>query len=210
MIHSHLTHVKLLSSILIGFLITRDLITYVQFGCCFGLIKKLFSVPKFEFTKGFIHNLLSRFRFILSQCIIWTFVLNSSLIVIVNPSLLNPGPLHYLKVAAINCQGLIPFKELSSDHPSLDIPKMAELNSYLATHNSDILMLNETWLKKSIKKSELFPADIYKTFRLDRSDFTHPIDPNNPSKFRRNGGGVLIAIPRDIDVKSNKVEFKFF
>ena len=61
-----------------------------------------------------------------------------------NPSLLNPGPLQYLKVAAINCQGLIPFKELSSDHPSLDITKMAELNSYLATHNPDILMLNET------------------------------------------------------------------
>ena len=125
-----------------------------------------------------------------------------------NPSLLNPWPLQYLKVATINCQGLIPFKELSSDHPSLDITKMAELNSYLATHNPDILMLNETWLKKSIKNSELFPADIYKTFRLDRSDFTHPIDPNNPSKFRRNGGGVLIAIRRDIDVKSNKVEFK--
>ena len=71
-----------------------------------------------------------------------------------NPSLLNPGLLQYLKVAAINCQGLIPFKELSSDHPSLDITyKMAELNSYLATHNPDILMRNETWLKKSIKKS---------------------------------------------------------
>ena len=62
MIHSHLTHVKLFSSILIGFLITRDLITYVHFGCCFGLIKKLFSVPKFEFTKGFIHNIFSRLR----------------------------------------------------------------------------------------------------------------------------------------------------
>ena len=109
MIHSHLTHVKLLSSILIGFLITRDLIIYVHFGCCFGLIKKLFSVPKFEFTKGFIQNLLPRFIFILSQCIIWTFVLNSSLIVLVNPSLLNPGPLQNLKVATINCQGLIPY-----------------------------------------------------------------------------------------------------
>ena len=65
MIHSHITHVKLLYSILIGFLIARDLITHVHFGCCFGLIKKVFSVPKFEFTKDFIHNLLPRFRFIL-------------------------------------------------------------------------------------------------------------------------------------------------
>ena len=174
MIHSHLTHVNLLSSMLIGFLITLDLITYFYFCCCFGLIKNLFSVPKLEFTKGFIHNLLPRFRFILSQCIIWTFVLNSSLIVLVNPSLLNSGPLQYLKVATINCQGLIPFKKLSSDHLTLDITKMAELNSYPATHNPDILMLNKTWLKKSIKKSELFPADIYKTSRLNRSDFYIP------------------------------------
>ena len=72
------------------------------------------------------------------------------------PTLLNPGSLQYLKVATINCQGLIPFKELSSDHPSLDITKMAELNSYLATQNPDILMLNETWLKKSIKKVNFF------------------------------------------------------
>ena len=123
---------------MIGFLITRDLITYVHFGCCFGLIKKFFSVPKFEFTKGFSHNLLPRFRFILFQCIIWTFVLNSSRIVLVNPSLLNPGPLQYLKVATINCQGLIPFKELGSDHPSLDITKMAELNSYLDVKSNKV------------------------------------------------------------------------
>ena len=82
---------------------------------------------------------------------------------------------------------------------------MAELNCYLATQKPDIRMLNETWPKK---KSELFPADIYKTFRLDLSDFIHLIDPNNPNKFRRNGGGVLIiAIRRDIVIKSNKVEF---
>ena len=55
-----------------------------------------------------------------------------------NPSLLNPGPLQYLKVATINCQGLIPFKELGSDHPSLDITKMAELNSYLDVKSNKV------------------------------------------------------------------------
>ena len=39
--HSHLTHVKLLSSILISFLVTRDCIIYRHFGCFIGLIDKL-------------------------------------------------------------------------------------------------------------------------------------------------------------------------
>ena len=41
--------------------------------------------------------------------------------------------------------------------------------------------------------------DVYKVSRLDKSAKTHPIDPNNPNKFRKNGGGVLIAIRRDMD-----------
>ncbi len=47
----------------------------------------------------------------------------------------------------------------------------------------------------------------YKVFRLDRSPKTHPPDPGNPSKFRRSGGGVLIAVRRDVDVVSTKLEF---
>ena len=44
--------------------------------------------------------------------------------------------------------------------------------------------------------------------RLDRSSKTHPPDPRNPKRFRKNGGGVLIAIRRDLDIESNKVEFQ--
>ena len=65
-------------------------------------------------------------------------------------------------------------------------------------------MLNETWVKKSIKKSELFPVDTFKTFRLDRTAYTHPPD----TQIRKNGGGVFIGIRRDLDIKSSKVEFK--
>ena len=75
-------------------------------------------------------------------------------------------------------------------------------------HKPDILMLNETWLKKSIKKSELFSLETYKIFRLDRTAHTHPIDPSNPTKFRKNGGGVLIVVRRDLDIISTKLEFK--
>ena len=83
---------------------------------------------------------------------------------------------------------------------------MHELNFYLSDSKPDILMLNETWLKKTISDSEIFPSD-YKVFRLDRSPKTHPPDPNNPDKFRKNGGGVLIAIRRDLDIVSTKLDF---
>ena len=63
-------------------------------------------------------------------------------------------------------------------------------------------------LKKSIKDSELFPTNIYEVFRLDRSVKTHPINPNNPSKFRKNGGGVFIGIRRDLDIVSIKLEIQ--
>ena len=34
----------------------------------------------------------------------------------------------------------------------------------------------------------------------------HPPDPNDPEKFRRNGGGVMIAIRSDLDVRSKKIK----
>ena len=209
MINNLISHVKIFSSILLGFLVTRDCIIYRHFGCFIGLINKLIcAAPKPHQSGGLCYSLLHNTRNMVSTCLLWIYVLNSCLIIIVNPSLLNPGPVNSLKVAAFNCQGLIPFKDLDSIHPSLDITKLAEINSYLVLHKPDIIMLNETWLKKSIKKSELFPIDTYKTFRLDRSDKTHPIDPNDSTKFRRNGGGVLISIRRDLDIVSTKLEFK--
>ena len=63
-----------------------------------------------------------------------------------------------LKVMAFNCQGLIPFRELHNDHPMLDVTKMHKIDQFLDLHKPDIFMLNETWLKKSIKNSELFPV----------------------------------------------------
>ena len=52
------------------------------------------------------------------------------------------------------------------------------------------------------------PNDTYKFFRLDRSQKTHPIDPNNPDKFKKNGGGVLIAIKIDLDCETKTVKLK--
>ena len=71
-----------------------------------------------------------------------------------------------------------------------------------------MIILNETWLKSSILDEEIFSINDYKVFRCDRSELTHPSDPNNPSKFRKNDGGVLIAISSKLQVSSNSINLK--
>ena len=77
---------------------------------------------------------------------------------------------------------------------------------FLFRDKPDILILNETWLKKSILDNEILPSN-YKIFRLDRTIASHPWDPNQPKKYRKNGGGVLIAHRNDLDVSSTKISF---
>ncbi len=81
--------------------------------------------------------------------------------------------------------------------------KLHEFHGYLYTQKPDVVILNETWLKKCILSKEILP-DNYKVFRLDRSLETHPFDMAHPKKFRKNGGGVLIAHRADIDISSAK------
>ncbi len=104
--------------------------------------------------------------------------------VIVNPSLLNPGP-NNLSVVYQNIQGFIPFSDLGVDNPKLDRNKLAEFHGYLNVNKPDIIVLNETWLKPSITDNEIINDNQYKLFRKDRSPKSHPPDPNNPSKFRK-------------------------
>ena len=88
------------------------------------------------------------------------------MIVVVNSSLKNPGPAN-MNVNNVNgnanyvicdtlgiyyqsVQGLIPFTELNETHPNLDNTKLSELHVYVYDKQPDIIILNETWLKKSI------------------------------------------------------------
>ena len=147
----------------------------------------------------------------LSVLVVWLFGLNIFLITVVNPGIVNPGPVNpgpgsNLKVYFQNVQGLIPFGELKNNHPMLDITKCLELSTYLKEYKIDIAILNETWLKKSILDSEILPATQYKIFRCDRSNKAHPSDPMNPKRFRRNGGGVLIAVRNDLKVTSKEIK----
>ncbi len=152
-------------------ILRRDLLSYRFFGIYFGILRKLmfhgFSTKK-------LYSNLSTFQFIAGNvsilcagCLMWIFSLNSILIVIINPSILNPGPKlpSSISVTSFNVHGLIPFSQLNEEHPSLDVTKLHELNFYLADSKPDILMLNETWLKKTVLDSEIFPPD-YKIFRL--------------------------------------------
>ena len=84
--------------------------------------------------------------------------------------------------------------------------KLHELHGFLFRNKPDILILNETWLKKSLLDNEISPNN-YKIFRLDRTIASHPWDPNQPKKFRKNGGGILIAHRNDLDIGSTKISF---
>jgi endonuclease/exonuclease/phosphatase family metal-dependent hydrolase len=157
----------------------------------------------------FVHT--SRFKQFLSTALLAILLLNFLLIAIVNPSLLNPGPVNnnnQLQVFYQNVQGLIPFSDLGSAHPRLIRTKLLELNFYVHSKNPDIVILNETWLKRSIKDSEIFESSNYNVFRSDRSQLTHPCDPSNPKKFRKNGGGVLIAIRSDLIATCKRISMK--
>ena len=107
------------------------------------------------------------------------------------------------QIAGRDIHGLINTRDLASDSPPLNMTKVHEIHGYILTNRPDIVILNETWLKRSILDSEVLP-DNYKVFRLDRSLKSHPIDPMQPKKFRKNGGGILIAHRSDIDISSVK------
>lgn len=150
----------------------------------------------------------SRKSILLYRCfrrfLVWIGVINLLLLTYSNMSINNPGPPQNLSVLYQNVQGLIPVSELINRNPSLNETKLAELQAHVYTNKPDIIILNETWLKESINDNEIFPPEAYKIFRCDRSTNSHPLDPNNPNRFRKNGGGVLTAINSSSDVTSQK------
>jgi hypothetical protein len=102
-------------------------------------------------------------------------------------------------------QGFIPFSQLNAGHPKLDHTKIYELNAHFEETNPDIVLLTETWLEKSVLDHEVINSPNYKIYRSDRTQVTHPADPNNPRKFRKNGGGVLIAVTADIQAEIKRL-----
>lgn len=145
---------------------------------------------------------MSRLTRLLFGLMLWMLLINYLLVAIVNPSLLNPGPIKdtNLSVLHLNVQGLIPFGELKNENPLLHNRKLYELNEHIEYKKPDIIIYNETWLKPSISDSEIINTDNYKIFRVDRSNYTHSL--------KEFGGGVLIGIRRDLDIISKIVPVK--
>ena len=129
----------------------------------------------------------------------------------INSSLKNPGPDTPIKGLCIfyqNVQGLIPFTDLSKKHPNLDNTKISEIHAFICDKRPAIIIFNETWLKDTILDQEILPSNEYKIFRQDRSNDSQPQDIDNPQKFRRNGGGVLIAFNCSLKVSSSVINLK--
>ena len=144
--------------------------------------------------------------------LIWITISNMILLTVCNMSITNPGPAtkNNMKLSVFyqNVQGLIPIKDLGNENPLLNTTKVAELQAHIYKKEYDIVILNETWLTKNIHNNEIFSPNSYNVFREDRSLATHPADPNDKFKFRKNGGGVLIAIKTDIEVNPKKLNIK--
>ena len=62
--------------------------------------------------------------------------------------------------------------------------KLHELQGHILKHKPDVVILNETWLKPNIQDSEVLPS-IYKIFREDRTEKTHPWDPTQPKNIEK-------------------------
>ena len=199
--YTHIMYVKILYIFHIWFLIKR---------VCSGdqSHKEAILYSLYLSSRYSVRQCSSKFCRVLNGICYWSFLINFLALTIVNPSLLNPGPTQNFSVVYQNVQGLIPFSQLDNQYPSLDSTKIFELNSYLDNEKPGIIILNETWLKRSIADNEVLMNNDYKVFRLDRTDKTHPADPNHHGRFKRNGGGVLIGIRRDLDVTSTKIEIQ--
>ena len=160
---------------------------------------RLYRTPKRKYHKRHV-RMFAYLGYVFS-------LMNFLLITIINPSLLNPGP-ENMNVYYQNVQGFIPLNDLGSDNPSLNFSKLLEFQNYASNIKPSVIALNETWLKPSIRDNEILNDSLYKIFRVDRSPASHPSDPTNQNLYKRNGGGVLIAVRVDLDVSSKIVKLK--
>ena len=180
--------------VIINYLWTKMIVSksfYNMKNLCYDSQSKMFSKGKF-------------LSLIIS---IWIVSMNIILVTLSNMSMLNPGPqnsthgiIQNLNIYYQNVQGLISYNSLGQDHPTLNLTKLSEFQATVYDTKPDVIILNETWLKPSIKNSELLSTNMYKIFRVDRSPDTHPVDCNNPKKYKKNGGGVLIAVNCSLDL----------
>ena len=190
------SHINCAYLYVFGFVLRKFVMNQYQRLC------KRYKVYRLSAANIVFGAITSTTKQVLSMSILLLLTLNFLLIAISNPSMLNPGPNH-MSVYHQNVQGLIPFSQLHTSQPHLDKTKIYEINAHIENTKPDLILLTETWLKKSVLDREVIQCAEYDVYRNDRSLVSHPIDNNDPKKYRKNGGGVLIAVKSSIqaDVK---------
>ena len=138
----------------------------------------------------------------------YTCVINLLLIIIVTPSIVNPGPgshakayssINILKVAYCNIQGLIIPSSMGRKEAIFQTNKLLEFQTYLHMQKPDICIVNESWLNEHINSNEIVHENFYKMFRLDRTD-------NDKNKYNKvGGGGVFILVKQGLQIETKLV-----
>ena len=110
----------------------------------FCQVYRLAKSPKLSRLKKF-ENLLSYY----------TTLLNLMLIVLVTPSIVNPGPTKQsdLKVGYCNAQGFILMSSMKGQMPIFQTNKIMDVQSYVYTNELDIVIINESWLNEYINSN---------------------------------------------------------
>ena len=113
---THLSHSynKSYAAVLMFFLFKKDWWLYKILGASPGLLGKLnfTGLENKPVSCGYIQLAMRYLNITFVGCMLWIHSLNAVLVIIFNPSLLNPGPTAYLKVVSFNAHGLIPFSQL--------------------------------------------------------------------------------------------------
>ena len=124
-----------------------------------------FSVHSISTCKKWVHILIE--LSVSLKYSIWLASLNLLLVVICNPTIVNPGPCqnkyqNNISVLYQNIRGFIPPSHLGEPNPPFSSIKLAGFQTYIFDKKPDIIVLNETWLVKNLNDSEIFPNESYK------------------------------------------------
>lgn len=140
--------------------------------------------------------------------VIFISLINLILIVIVTPSIVNPGPgppnpnkrgPTELSVAYCNMQGVILMASMRSKQPIFQTNKLLDFQNFVYMNRPDIVIINESWLNEHIHSNEVIDENIYKCFRQDRTQA-------DKDKYNKTGGGgVFILVKQDLDVHTKLV-----
>ena len=140
--------------------------------------------------------------------VLYSCTINLLLIVIVTPSIVNPGPTSAsnnarspseLKVAYCNMQGMIMMSSMRSSQPIFQTHKLLDFQNFLHMNKPDVVIINESWLNEHIHDNEIVNENYYKFFRKDRTA-------EDKLKFGKvGGGGIFILVKQGINIETKLV-----